>query len=141
MARYSISYTRPGEPPAEHKLNARSDAEAKIRFLNLPWVQFTEISINSIALAADQPEAAKATAREASRPKGKGKPAGETRRLSTPAQAAPTVAGLSDEIERLQLKRAAALARGDHASAGALNQRINEAKRQRHELLKSGKTT
>lgn len=59
MARYSISFTRPGEGPAIHVLEAKSDAEARLRFMNLSWVAFTAISINSIALKGDQPEAAK----------------------------------------------------------------------------------
>jgi len=67
MAVYSIAYKRPGEPVATHKLTAKSDAEARIRFLNLPWVAFTEIAVVSIAIASDQPEEAKADARAASR--------------------------------------------------------------------------
>ncbi|MCR6673260.1 hypothetical protein [Devosia ginsengisoli] len=65
MAKYSISYTRPGEPPAIHELEAGSEPAARIRFLNLSWVAFSDISINSIAIAAAQPEEAKAKARKA----------------------------------------------------------------------------
>lgn len=66
MARYSISYVRPGEGVFEHILEAKSDAEARIRFMNLGWVAFTAISINSIALKGDQPEDAKAATRKGS---------------------------------------------------------------------------
>lgn len=75
-ATYSIAFTRPGEPGVhEHKLRAGSDAEARIRFLNLSWVAFTEIAITSVAIASDQPDEDKAAARKASGRKGRARKA------------------------------------------------------------------
>lgn len=77
MAIYSICFIDPTAEPGQrkriHELGAKSDAEARIRFMNLSWVAFTAISIDSIALKADQPEEAKEAARKASRAASKGK--------------------------------------------------------------------
>ncbi len=45
MARYLISYRRPGESVETYEISGKSEAEARTRFLNLGWVVFTEISI------------------------------------------------------------------------------------------------
>ncbi len=65
MARYYVEYLRPGEPPVMHELEAASEPQARIRFLNLSWVAFTGIVIKSVGVASDQPEAAKERARKA----------------------------------------------------------------------------
>lgn len=58
MATYEITYRRPGGSPkgVRHKLEAASNAQARIRFLNLDWVAFTEIDI--VSIEAVEPETA-----------------------------------------------------------------------------------
>jgi len=97
MAIYSIAYRRPGEPVASHRLEAKSDAEARIRFLNLSWVAFTGIEIDSIALAHDQPEEAKQAARAASR-----RP--QAARTAPPPETAPPGFDWRAECDRLTEK-------------------------------------
>lgn len=48
MAKYEISYRRPDRAHGVHQLEAKSDAEARIRFLNLDWVAFSDIEILKI---------------------------------------------------------------------------------------------
>ncbi|XAI96314.1 hypothetical protein [Microcystis phage Mae-JY30] len=139
MAIYSISYHRPGVGVAAHKLSAQSEPEARIRFLNLSWVAFTEITINSIALAADQPEEAKAAARQASgrmptlraEPEAI-KPAPREARRRTEAAIRLQVAGvkqddwqaecdrLTDEIGKLADEAQALIRKGRHEAASEL---------------------
>lgn len=52
MALYAVTYRRPGRMEGEHRLEAVSDAQARILFLNLDWVAFEDIEIISIEPAA-----------------------------------------------------------------------------------------
>ncbi len=140
MAIYSISYHRPGEWGGEaFKLSASSEEEARIRFLNLSWVAFTGITISSIAIAADQPEEAKAAARKAggrapalrAEPEAS-KPAPREARRRTEAAIRLQVAGvkqddwqaecdrLTDEIGKLADEAQALIRRGRHEAAAEL---------------------
>lgn len=146
MAIYSINYQRPGEPSAIHELEAKSEPEARMRFLNLSWVAFTAISVVSIGLKGNQPEEAKAAARAATRKTSHAvdslayamKTAGTTRSPTAPPGFDPAaeINRLTDEIGDLADQAQALTRAGDHDAADALRAKAKQLAATRAEITK-----
>lgn len=143
MAKYSISYSRPGEAPSVFIIEAKSEPEARIRFMNLSWVAFTSIVINSIALAHNQPETAKQAALKA---KGARKAKRPPEAAAAPvATAAPGDSWrdqcdrLSKQISDLSDKAMIATRKGNHRLAAKLRAEAKEFAATRAEITKRNK--
>lgn len=62
MTLYDVRYSKPafgGAKEAVEPIEADTDAAARLKFLNLPWVAFTDIAVIEITPAAKQPRRAK----------------------------------------------------------------------------------
>lgn len=137
MARYSISYQRLGEKPAIYELEAKSDAEARMRFLNLSWVAFQPIAINSIAIKGAQPEEAKVAVRTVSPiPR---KQAAAIRAASEKIDWQGEVARLTEEIGTLADQAQALTRAGDHDAADALRAKAKKLSDERAAITKRNK--